>query len=423
MAWRGRPLPRFDVVKGRTVGDGIDPAGPLAFNTAMNALRPLTPGWALVVLAGIAACGGAPPEQVTNGLQRVPTAGNETGQVVQRATQAGAPRRAFEAVKATTDVTLPSDDEGPPPPLAFPLPIVLVHGFSGFSDLGPLQYFYGILDEFHDAGLEAFAPNQPPYSAVHDRALVLANHLDQILDDTGAEKVHLICHSQGGLDCRYLVSQLGYDNRVFDIITIATPHRGTPLADMAADAPDGVVNPAGLFMGWLFGLLEGDPPDQSAWDNDQTSEEVWAADMVSAVSSMTEEGTALFNAMVPDHENVPVFSVAAYSNLLGPQDLCDDGLLFDDTSKVDSLDPLLIAPALSISGLSLRRNDGIVPTDSMRWGTFLGCIPADHFDEVGQIADTLPNIVSGFDHRAFYWTLQAFLEEREQAYLAVAGPP
>jgi hypothetical protein len=27
-----------------------------------------------------------------------------------------------------------------------------------------------------------------------------------------------------------------------------------------------------------------------------------------------------------------------------------------------------------------------VTVQSARWGTFIGCVPADHFDEVGQIA-------------------------------------
>jgi triacylglycerol esterase/lipase EstA (alpha/beta hydrolase family) len=44
-------------------------------------------------------------------------------------------------------------------------------------------------------------------------------------------------------------------------------------------------------------------------------------------------------------------------------------------------------------------NDGMVPTKSAHWGDFRGEIPADHFDEVGQLFGiTSPN----FDHRDFY---------------------
>jgi hypothetical protein len=51
--------------------------------------------------------------------------------------------------------------------------------------------------------------------------------------------------------------------------------------------------------------------------------------------------------------------------------------------------------------LRFGENDGIVPTENMIWGEHLGMLYADHFDEVGQIADlNLP--IDPFDHRDFY---------------------
>jgi hypothetical protein len=41
------------------------------------------------------------------------------------------------------------------------------------------------------------------------------------------------------------------------------------------------------------------------------------------------------------------------------------------------------------------------------WGEFLGCIPADHFDQIGQLFG-----VSDFDFKAFYLNHARFLEER-----------
>jgi triacylglycerol lipase len=164
-----------------------------------------------------------------------------------------------------------------------PYPIVLVHGFSGFTDLGPLNYFYGVIDRYAAVGTESFAPAQPPYAGVAQRAAVLGHHVDAILASTDRKKAHLICHSQGGLDCRYVASQLGYDDRIASIITIATPHFGTPLADMAEVAPDGTVNVAGRFMAWMLGLLEGNPPDDAAWSNEEVTDEAWASDMEAAV--------------------------------------------------------------------------------------------------------------------------------------------
>jgi len=294
-----------------------------------------------------------------------------------------------------------------------PYPIVLVHGFSGFTDLGPINYFFGVVDRYAAVGSESFAPAQPPYASVMQRAEVLGHHIDGILSSTNRQKVHLICHSQGGLDCRTVVSRLGYHDRVASIVTIATPHHGTPLADLAEVAPDGTVNVAGRFLAWMLGLMEGAPPDDAAWENENVTEEDFASDLGGALVDMTTEGAAALNAATPDHPDVPVFSIAGVSSLRDGGEPCEGGALFDMEDRVDSLDPLLLMPAGLISGVALRRNDGIVPTDSMRWGTFLGCVPADHFDQVGQLADQGPGLVSGFDHTAFYDTLLGFVRGLE----------
>ncbi|HJZ55093.1 MAG TPA: alpha/beta fold hydrolase, partial [Gemmataceae bacterium] len=43
--------------------------------------------------------------------------------------------------------------------------------------------------------------------------------------------VHLIGHSMGGLDARYMISRLGMEQRVRSLTTVGTPHRGTAFAD------------------------------------------------------------------------------------------------------------------------------------------------------------------------------------------------
>ena len=48
--------------------------------------------------------------------------------------------------------------------------------------------------------------------------------------------VHLIGHSLGGLDSRFLISKLGMADRVLSLTTIGTPHHGTPLADIVVRA-------------------------------------------------------------------------------------------------------------------------------------------------------------------------------------------
>jgi triacylglycerol lipase len=52
-------------------------------------------------------------------------------------------------------------------------------------------------------------------------------------------------------------------------------------------------------------------------------------------------------------------------------------------------------------GLPPEVSDGLVTVKSAKWGTFQGCIPADHLDEVG-----MPNLsgadLSIFDSLRFY---------------------
>lgn len=304
------------------------------------------------------------------------------------------------------------------PLLGPPYPIVLVHGFSGWSDAGPLEYFFDVLVDLEDHGEhDVYAPALPPYNASQQRAEVLAAFIDQVTAETGRAKVHLIAHSQGGVDSRRVVSALGYASKVASLTTVASPHRGTPLADAALIAPDGVLNPAGQMLAWLIGAVDA-PPNDGAWEEDEAVDgEPWDPSMVGAATLLSSEGMAAFNEAHPDPEGLPIFSVAAYSNLLPAPALCDDAL-WDTPSRVDAQDPFLVGAGLYLSGADVfepRANDGIVPTDSMPWGTLLGCVPADHFDEIGQIADLLPGLLSGFDHKDLYRKLVEHARELESS--------
>lgn len=309
----------------------------------------------------------------------------------------------------------PPTEPEPEPLLGPPYPIVLVHGFSGWADAGPLEYFFGVLDDLEAQGeLEVFTPALPPYGSSEQRAEVLGAFIDQVIRETRREKVHLIAHSQGGVDSRRVVSALGYASKVASLTTVASPHRGTPLADAALNAPDGLLNAAGQVLAWFIGAVDS-PPNEGAWEQDGVESGPWDPQMVDAVTLLSTSGMAAFNEAHPDPEGLPIFSVAAYSNLLPAPALCDEGV-WPKPSRVDSMDPLLVGAGMYLSGIDIfhpRANDGIVPTDSMPWGTFLGCVPADHLDEIGQIADLLPNLISGFNHKELYRKLVAHARSLE----------
>jgi len=226
-------------------------------------------------------------------------------------------------------------------------PLVLVHGYAGVdSYFGVLEYFFDVVPTLADAGFSAFTPVTDPIERSELRADQLREQVDEILRDTGAARVHILAHSQGGLDARILISRDGYGDRVATLTTIATPHRGIPLR---------------------------------------------LADFASR-HDFSPEFMDTFNRAHPDDERVRYFSWS-FRSCRTLQFGCRGD------SDGETVDAFLVASHLLLSRFG--DNDGVVPTDSMPWGEHLGLRFADHFDEVGQIADRERD-GDPFAHRAFY---------------------
>lgn len=304
------------------------------------------------------------------------------------------------------------DEPDEPVSSGAPYPIILVHGFSGWMDVDSVDYFFRVPEDLRAARADVSTPNLPPYDSSGERAIVLARVIDSVLARTGKAKVHLIGHSQGGIDCRTVITDLGYADRVASVHTISTPHRGSAVADIAAFGPLSL-NPAGEVLGWWLGAFEGAPNDADDWHDDTYLAEGYHPDMDAAIENLRPSTMAAFNETHPDPPNVPVFSVAGVSNLLSiDQEECAGGLWdFDD--RVDVIDPLFAGTGAYLSftdggwAFDPTPNDGLVTVASARWGTFLGCFAADHLDEIGQLVDLTAGIVSGFDHRRLYLQLLA----------------
>lgn len=63
-----------------------------------------------------------------------------------------------------------------------------------------------------------------------DLSEMIAEKLERICDRTGLRAFHIIGHSKGGLIAREYVQHLGGASRVKSVITLGTPHHGTPTA-------------------------------------------------------------------------------------------------------------------------------------------------------------------------------------------------
>jgi triacylglycerol lipase len=67
---------------------------------------------------------------------------------------------------------------------------------------------------------------------VRTAATLLAERVEELCDQTGYERIHVIGHSLGGLIARYYVQCLGGDDRVHTLVTLGSPHRGTLAAHL-----------------------------------------------------------------------------------------------------------------------------------------------------------------------------------------------
>lgn len=103
-------------------------------------------------------------------------------------------------------------------------PIVLVHGIFDNRSIFTL-----LRRGLHRRGFgSTYALN---YSALTDDVRAVSRRLgkliEQVCEETGHERVHVVGHSLGGLIGRYLVQRLGGDERVHTLVTLGTPHGGT----------------------------------------------------------------------------------------------------------------------------------------------------------------------------------------------------
>ncbi len=124
-------------------------------------------------------------------------------------------------------------------------PIVLVHGLLGFDEFSVCgwrlaSYFPGIKQAFQEAGNRVLLARLSPTRGVIDRATELKAFLDK---HSPTEPVHILAHSMGGLDTRYMLSKLDMAPRVLSLTTLGTPHRGTFFADWALEHFEPVIGP------------------------------------------------------------------------------------------------------------------------------------------------------------------------------------
>ncbi len=132
--------------------------------------------------------------------------------------------------------------------------IILAHGILGFGRLPfgvESKYFNGIAQLYRDQSHEVLVPTVELLGSLELRSKQLCTTIDTQWPHK--KDLIVIAHSMGGLDIRRVVSlNPAIAARVKTIVTIATPHLGSPVADAVLNSG----NPLRPHIpNWLLSLL------------------------------------------------------------------------------------------------------------------------------------------------------------------------
>jgi triacylglycerol lipase len=354
--------------------------------------------------------------------------------------------------------------------------VILIPGFFAFAGLGELRYWSGVdvvLKRAFDAlqlEVDITEIETLPTASIRYRAARVLEAIERVgqLDDG---PIHLIGHSTGGLDARLAViptaalptsADCTACERVHSIVTIATPHRGTPLAGTFGSAMGqpllrwlAATSVLGLKRGklplstllrlgsWMVKLddvfgLEQTVVDQlyaqlfNEFTDDRRLALIEFLQQVSRdralIVQLTPDSLDLFNATTADPDIAfgcvitrglpPTWRrvVAQYRDAYAQALYGLYSLLWAITSQSDERYLPKLSEQQQLALLSgygtlprLRDNDGMSPTLSQVWGEVIHVANADHLDVMGQYgdreragihADWLPS-GSGFDGSQF----------------------
>lgn len=239
---------------------------------------------------------------------------------------------------------------------------VFAHGLLGFSQLRlgwkKIAYFRGLPEALHELGYAASFARTPPTREIARRAQALHRHIQGLRGE-----IVLIGHSMGGLDCRHLATHLDESHRIRAVVTVGSPHRGSPLAVRALTSP------------WALCRIA-------------------RAIARPALADLTPAACARFNEQTPDREDVRYISYAG-------------------ARPVEELPRILRYWSRLIQERE-GDNDCMVSVSSARWGEFREVLRADHYELAGwSLAPADPAIQRPFDHFGFYRALLNELDALE----------
>ncbi len=248
-------------------------------------------------------------------------------------------------------------------------PILLVHGIGFRDDVPLVKYWSKIPKKLKKEGAIVYLAHQDAFNSHIENALQIKERVNQILEETGAKKMNIIAHSKGGLESRYMISKLGMSDKIASLTTLASPHRGSALADT------------------IFAFLERKDLTEKALKIIRKYARLIGdkePNIYSAGTDLTMQYMPHFNQSAP---NIPTVYYQSYGGLV-----------------TENYPAWHIRIQQELMAKAEGDNDCIVSKSSYKWGNFKGVVQSNdkfgvsHFDIVGM---RMVSQVSSFDANYF----------------------
>ena len=149
--------------------------------------------------------------------------------------------------------------------MATKYPIILAHGIAA-KQLRILNAFGKIGQKLEKAGYKVYIADTDGFGKVETNAEQLKEFINKVLTECRVDKVNIIAHSKGGLDSKYMITNLGMEEHVASLTTLCTPHKGSIIASKIWDLPSPIKKICAFYIDSFYRIFCGDkyPDSMSA---------------------------------------------------------------------------------------------------------------------------------------------------------------
>lgn len=231
-------------------------------------------------------------------------------------------------------------------------PILLVHGII-LKDTFFFKSFGKIPKVLREEGLCVYCSTNDGVGTIETNAKQLKKQIKKILQKEKNDKINIIAHSKGGLDCKYMIEKLNMEEKVASLTTICTPHKGSQVASAILRWPKWILTISSTCINLFYKIL-----------GDSNPNVLGACNQLRAVSTI-EDSTINFSKHV---------YCQSYSSVL----------------KKSTDDILMAIPYIVLKKYDRDKSDGIVSNESSQFGEYKGNCVRDsisHTKIVGLMAN------------------------------------